>query len=79
MFYMRSFRRRRREFIKPYQRIGSNVIVNIDKTIIEPGSPEKIECLNLRLKGLAETSDDEIERFAWSKMYEHLKKMPDEI
>lgn len=65
--------------IEPYQRKGEDVIVNINKTIIETGLPPKTEFLFLRLKGLAKVSDEEIGRLAMSAIQKHLERMPEDI
>jgi hypothetical protein len=67
------------EIIKPFQRKGDVVIVNINKTITEPGVPLKIERLYLQLKGLTNASDKEIERLANEKILEHMERVPGEF
>ena len=64
------------KIIEPYERKGEDVIVNIDKTIIEDGLSQKAERLFLRLKGLAKISDEEITRLAMSAIREHFERMP---
>ncbi|MCX5827120.1 MAG: hypothetical protein NTV58_03845 [Deltaproteobacteria bacterium] len=67
------------EIVEPYERRGNDVIVYINKTIIEAGMPPKSESLYLHLKNRANESDSEIRRLAMSKIREHLEKMPEEI
>ena len=65
--------------IEPYERKGEDVIVNINKTTIEPGLPLKIEHLFLRLEGQAKATDKEIGRVAMLAIQEHLENMPENI
>lgn len=67
------------EIVGPYERQGDDVVVNINKTIVEAGMPPKTESFYLRLKNLANASDKEIGRLAMSKIWEHLEKMPGDI
>lgn len=69
----------RMEIVESYERQGNDVIVHINKTIIETGMPPKNESLYLRLKNLANASDKEIGLLAMSNIREHLEKMPQDI
>jgi hypothetical protein len=69
----------RMEIVEPYQRKGEDVIVKINKTIIEAGLPPKTEYLSLQLKGHAKVSDEQIGKLAMSAIKKHLEMIPGDI